>query len=205
MRLSKSRIVLIIIFVILIIDQASKFWIKTNMTLGESFPVIGDWFNIYFIENDGMAYGFSFGGKIGKLVLTFARLFFIGFIIHYLRKLIKESAPMGVLVGISLILVGALGNIIDNIFYGLLFSESTYSTVAEFLPGAGLNYAPLLFGKVVDMLYFPLFETTLPNWLPIWGGENYLFFSPIFNIADSCITVGFAYLLLFEKSFFKKL
>ncbi len=201
MSFSQSKKITLLIVLLLVIDQIVKIWIKTNMTIGESIPVLGDWFQIYFIENSGMAFGMQFGGTIGKLVLTLFRMVLIGFIIHYITKLIKESAPAGVLYGVALILAGAVGNVIDSIFYGLIFNESTYSTVATIFPEGG-GYAPLFFGKVVDMLYFPLIDTTLPDWVPFRGGEKFIFFRPIFNIADSCITIGVAYLLIFKRGFF---
>lgn len=174
------------------------------MTLGESIPVFGNWFQICFIENNGMAFGMQFGGVLGKLALTLFRVVLIGFIIYYLRKLIKRAwVPTGALVGLTLILVGAIGNVIDCIFYGVIFDASTPFQVAQFLPEGG-GYAPLLFGKVVDMFYFPLIESTFPSWLPIWGGEDFIFFAPVFNFADSCISIGVVYLLLFQYKFFSK-
>ncbi len=201
MQLSQGKKISILVLVILLIDQAVKIWIKTNMTIGESIPVFGDWFQIYFIENNGMAFGMQFGGSIGKLLLTLFRLVLISLIIYYIRKLIKEGAPVGVLYGVSLILVGAVGNVIDSLFYGLIFSESTFTETAVIFPQGG-GYAPLMFGKVVDMLYFPIIDTTLPKWVPFLGGEQFIFFRPIFNIADSCITVGVAYLLIFKRGYF---
>lgn len=201
MQLSKGKKITILIVAILLIDQIVKIWIKTHMTLGESIPVFGNWFQIYFIENNGMAFGMQFGGTIGKLVLSLFRIGLAGFIVYYINKLIKSGAPAGVLVGVSLILVGAIGNIFDSLFYGLLFSESTFTEVAKTLPVGG-GYAPFLFGRVVDMLYFPIIDTTLPDWFPLWGGEKFVFFRPIFNIADSCITIGVTYMILFERKFF---
>jgi len=201
MQLSQGKKISILVLVILLIDQAVKIWIKTNMTIGESIPVFGDWFQIYFIENNGMAFGMQFGGSIGKLLLTLFRLVLISLIIYYIRKLIKEGAPVGVLYGVSLILVGAVGNVIDSLFYGMIFSESTFTDTAVIFPQGG-GYAPLMFGKVVDMLYFPIIDTTLPKWVPFLGGEQFIFFRPIFNIADSCITIGVAYLLIFKRGYF---
>ncbi|PKP05816.1 MAG: lipoprotein signal peptidase [Bacteroidetes bacterium HGW-Bacteroidetes-5] len=201
MSLSQGKKITLLVVLLLVIDQIVKIWIKTNMTIGESIPVLGDWFQIYFIENNGMAFGMQFGGTFGKLVLTLFRMVLIGFIIYYVNKLVKERAPAGVLYGVALILVGAVGNVIDSIFYGVIFSESTYSTMATIFPQGG-GYAPLFFGKVVDMLYFPLIDTTLPDWVPFRGGEKFIFFRPIFNIADSCITIGVAYLLIFKRGFF---
>lgn len=203
MQLSRGKKITLLVVLILVIDQVVKIWIKTNMTIGESIPVFGDWFKIYFIENNGMAFGMQFGGAIGKLLLSLFRIVLIGFIIYYIKKLLRKEAPMGVIYGVGLILVGAVGNVVDSMFYGLIFSESTFTQVATFLPEGG-GYASFLHGKVVDMLYFPLIDTTLPNWVPIWGGEQFLFFRPIFNIADSCITVGVFYLLLFHRKFFSR-
>lgn len=201
MHLSKGKQVTFIVLLLLVIDQAVKLWIKTHMTLGESIPVFGSWFQIYFIENNGMAFGMQLGGTFGKFALSSLRLVLIGFIIYYIVKLIKMDASRGILTGMALILVGAMGNIVDSMFYGLIFNESTFTSVASIFPDRG-GYAPFLFGKVVDMLYFPLIDTTLPNWVPFWGGEHFIFFRPIFNIADSCITIGVAYLLIFHRKFF---
>ena len=198
MRLTPGKQVTLIVFILLLIDQVVKIWIKTHMTIGESIPVFGNWFQIYFIENNGMAFGMQFGGSVGKFLLTALRLVLIGVIIYYIKKLIEGGATRAFLTGIALILVGAIGNVIDSMFYGLIFSESTFTNVAALLPEGG-GYAPFMFGKVVDMLYFPLIDTVLPEWVPFWGGEQFIFFRPIFNIADSCITIGVFYLLLFRR------
>lgn len=204
MKLSKGQWISLLVVLLLVIDQVIKFVVKLNMSLGESIPVFGNWFQICFIENNGMAFGMQFGGVLGKLALTLFRVVLIGFIIYYLRKLIKRAwVPTGALVGLTLILVGAIGNVIDCIFYGVIFDASTPFQVAQFLPEGG-GYAPLLFGKVVDMFYFPLIESTFPSWLPIWGGEDFIFFAPVFNFADSCISIGVVYLLLFQYKFFSK-
>jgi len=202
-QLSKGKKIAIFVVFILLLDQAFKIWIKTHMTIGESIPVFGNWFYIYFIENNGMAFGMQLGGTMGKLLLSLFRIALAGFIIYYIGKLIKQHAPTGVLVGVSLILVGAVGNILDCLFYGLIFSDSTFTHIAEIFPAGG-GYAPFLFGKVVDMLYFPIIDTTLPSWVPIMGGERFVFFRPIFNIADSCITIGVIYMLIFQRKFFSK-
>jgi signal peptidase II len=201
-HLSKGKLITLLVVSLLIIDQIIKFVVKTNMSLGESIHVIGNWFQIYFIENNGMAFGMQFGGAFGKLLLTTLRFVLIGFIIYYIAKLIKKDAPAGVLIGISLVLVGAVGNLVDSIFYGVLFDASTFNNVSVLLPAGG-GYAPLLHGKVVDMFYFPLVDTILPDWMPLWGGERFIFFRPIFNFADSCITVGVFYLIFFQRHFFK--
>ncbi len=198
MRLTPGKQVALIVFMLLLIDQAVKIWIKTHMTIGESIPVFGNWFQIYFIENNGMAFGMQFGGTIGKFFLTALRLVLIGVIIYYVKKLIESGSSRAFLTGVALILVGAIGNVIDSMFYGILFSESNFTQVAALFPEGG-GYAPFMFGKVVDMLYFPIIDTTLPQWFPFKGGEQFIFFRPIFNIADSCITIGVFYLLLFKR------
>ncbi len=198
MRLTPGKQVTLIVFVLLLIDQAVKIWIKTHMTIGESIPVFGDWYQIYFIENNGMAFGMQFGGAIGKFFLTALRLVLIGVIIYYVKKLIESGSSRAFLTGVALILVGAIGNVIDSMLYGIVFSESNFTQVASLFPEGG-GYAPFMFGKVVDMLYFPIIDTTLPQWFPFKGGEQFIFFRPIFNIADSCITIGVFYLLLFKR------
>lgn len=191
---------LIVIILVLLIDQISKFWIKTSMTIGESFPVLGDWFQIYFIENNGMAFGWEFGAEFGKIALGIFRLIAVALFFHLIYYLNKKKVKFGPLFGISLITAGALGNIIDGMFYGMIFSESTFTQVATLFPESG-GYAGFMQGKVVDMLYFPLF--TFPEWMPFFGGQ--IFFSPIFNIADSAITIGFLYLLIFQWNFLKNI
>lgn len=146
MQLSKGKKITILIVAILLIDQIVKIWIKTHMTLGESIPVFGHWFQIYFIENNGMAFGMQFGGTMGKLILSLFRIALAGFIVYYINKLVKSNAPIGVLVGVALILVGAIGNIFDSLFYGLIFSESTFTEVATIFPDGG-GYAPFFFRK----------------------------------------------------------
>ena len=187
-----------IIFAILFIDQAVKIWIKTNMVLGEEY-VVFDWFIIHFTENVGMAFGMELGGEYGKLFLSLFRIFAVGAIGYYLYSVIKRGVSNIVIISLSLVFAGALGNIIDSTFYGILFSDS-YGHVANFLPEEG-GYAGLLYGRVVDMLYFPLFDGRFPEWLPFVGGDYFSFFSAIFNIADSAITVGMALIILFQKQF----
>lgn len=187
---------------LLVLDQVTKFLVKTNMTVGQHYSVFGDWFQIFFIENNGMAFGMQLGGAVGKFLLTAFRLVLIILLSIYIRKLIKkETTPAGVIVGFTLIVVGAMGNLIDSLFYGLLFSESTTTQVAQFLPAGG-GYAPFFYGKVVDMLYFPIIHTTWPSWMPFIGGRPFNFFNAIFNVADSCITIGAFYLILFQWKFF---
>lgn len=200
-RLTKS---LGLVFLILLIDQLIKVWIKTNMYLGQEFPVLGDWFLIHFVENNGMAFGIEFAGEYGKIFLSLFRVVAVAGIGWYLFKLIKkEEIPMGFIACIALILAGAIGNIIDSAFYGLIFNES-YGQIAQFLPDEG-GYSSFLHGKVVDMLYFPLFSGRYPQWLPFWGGNDFLFFRPVFNIADSAITIGIFSILIFYRQLFSQL
>lgn len=191
----KAWIAIAIVIAILLIDQIIKIEVKTNMTLGEAKRVT-DWFYIEFIENNGMAYGMKF---INKLVLSLFRLFAIGFIDYYLAKIIKKNeAPIGYIVLIAMVLAGAAGNLIDCLFYGLIFDASTPFTVSQFVP-FGEGYSTFLHGKVVDMFYFPIIQTTWPEWMPYVGGSEYVFFSPVFNFADACISVGVVTLLLFYR------
>lgn len=174
------------------------------MEYGEQIPILGlTWGFIHFVENNGMAFGISLGGNLGKLALSLFRIGAVAFLIYYIRKMIQAQASMGVLVCFSLILAGAIGNILDSVFYGMIFSESSYhGGLAEMFPEEG-GYSGLLFGKVVDMLYFPMIDTYLPEWLPIWGGERFQFFKPVFNIADSSISIGIISLLIFQRHFFQ--
>lgn len=191
----KAWMAVAIVVAILLIDQIIKIEVKTNMTLGEANRVT-DWFYIEFIENNGMAYGMKF---INKLVLSLFRLFAIGFIGYYLAKIIKKDvAPLGYIVLIAMVLAGAAGNLIDCLFYGLIFDASTPFTVSQFVP-FGEGYSTFLHGKVVDMFYFPIIQTTWPEWVPYFGGSEYVFFSPVFNFADACISVGVVALLLFYR------
>lgn len=199
----KSLFVVLLVIGLLILDQIIKICVKTHMTLDEAIPVFGEWFYIRFIENRGAAYGMDLGGDFGKLFLSLFRIVAVVAIGWYIRRLIRRQAPVGVIVGVSVVLAGALGNIVDSAFYGLIFSESTFTEVARFVPW-GEGYASFLHGSVVDMLYFPIIEIEqMPDWMPIWGGEPFTFFSPIFNIADSYVTCGMVYLLLFQYKFFK--
>lgn len=199
----KTLLIILLIVGLLAIDQIVKICVKTHMTLDEAIPVFGQWFYIRFIENRGAAYGMELGGDYGKLILSLLRIVAVGAIGWYIHRLIKRGAPTGVVVGFGLVLAGALGNIIDSAFYGLIFSQSTFTETAHFVPW-GTGYATFLHGSVVDMLYFPIIEIDrMPDWVPLIGGEPYTFFSPIFNIADSYVTGGIAYLILFHRKFFK--
>jgi signal peptidase II len=200
-KLNKS---VLIIILILTADQVLKIWIKTHMYLGEEFPVIGNWFLIHFVENNGMAFGFEFAGEYGKMFLSIFRIIAVTAIAWYLLKLVKKTeVPMGFVVCVSLILAGAIGNIIDSAFYGMIFSDS-YGQVATLFPEEG-GYSSFLHGKVVDMFYFPLISGHYPQWLPFIGGEEFLFFRPVFNIADSSITIGIFSIILFYWKLFSKL
>jgi len=190
-----------IIVAILIVDQISKIYIKTNFKLYESIEVLS-WFQILFIENEGMAWGAKIPGNYGKIILTIFRLFAIVGIGWWLWDSTRKKAPKILLVAISLIFAGAMGNIIDSVFYGVIFNDSLGQVATLFPEGSG--YAPLLKGKVVDMLYFPIYDDILPSWIPIWGGERFVFFEPVFNIADTAISTGFGILLVFHKKAFPK-
>lgn len=192
---------------LVVIDQVIKVLVKTDMTLGQHFNVFGNWFQILFIENEGMAFGMKFGGALGKALLSLFRIALCGALVWWISRLVrrgtpkaaprdagKPAVPAGVLIGLTLITAGAFGNIIDSLVYGLVFSESTPVVAASF----GGHYAPFLFGKVVDMFYFPLFRW--PSWMPLVGGD--IFFEPVFNFADSCVTVGALYLIFFQWRFF---
>ena len=191
---------LCIIVGVLLADQALKFWIKTHLLIGEQIPIINNFFMLHFTENNGMAYGIEFGGIIGKYFLSVFRIIAIVGFIWWLRDLIKKNAHWTAVATVSLIMVGALGNVIDCAFYGLWFNES-FSQVATFMPKDG-GYAGLLQGQVVDMLYFPVIQGHYPSWSPIYAGEELVFFSFIFNIADAAISVGGAFLILNQKHLF---
>ncbi len=185
--------------VLVVADQALKIWVKTHMQLGESIVVFPDWFQLYFIENNGAAFGMQLslgsGYDWGKLLLSLFRVGMVGFLVWYLLKLAREKAPVGLLVGMSLIIAGAVGNIVDSAFYGLLFSESTPMAVAHL----GDGYAPFMMGRVVDMFYFPLFQwESCPQWLSFLVDSQGYFFGPIFNLADAYISVAVVYLLIWQ-------
>ena len=202
----KGSKVFLIIFALVVADQALKIYIKTHYHAGESHAVIGNWFRLYFIENEGMAYGWRLGGDSGKLILTLFRLAAVIFGVFYLKKIIAKKYHPGFILCASLIFAGALGNLIDSMFYGMLFQDSNVVlvNVAKYSPGHG--YAGFLHGKVVDMLYFPIIrDAHFPSWFPIWHGQDFEFFRPIFNLADASISVGVIAILIFQKYFFKNI
>ena len=202
-RSKKVALISALAVVLLAVDQITKVLVKTNMHIGESIPVFGNWFQILFVENEGMAFGMAFGGDIGKYILTSLRIVLSVLLLIYVRHLLlRKDAPLGVLLGLTAIMVGAIGNVIDCMFYGLIFEASTYSQVAGLVP-FGDGYAPFGLGKVVDMLYFPIIDTTWPDWVPGKGGDSLIFFRPIFNVADSCVTVCALYLLIFKWKYFQ--
>ncbi len=193
---------LLIAFLVLLIDQVIKIYVKTHFFLGEEVHVAGNWFILHFTENNGMAYGMEFGGQFGKLFLSTFRILAVAGIFWYLLDIIKKKEDQLYTVCIALIFAGALGNIIDSAFYGVLFSDSGYD-VARFMPEEG-GYSTFLHGKVVDMFYFPVIEGHFPSWFPIWGTEEFIFFRPVFNFADASISIGVAIIILYQKRFFGK-
>jgi signal peptidase II len=194
MKFTKGQGAVLIVILLLLLDQTLKFWVKTHMQLHESYEITS-WFYIYFTENPGMAFGIE---VIGKLFLSIFRIVAVCFIGYYLYKIVKKNYSFGFIACIALIFAGAIGNIIDSVFYGVIFDHS-YNQVATFLPEGG-GYSTWLHGKVVDMFYFPIVQTILPDWVPFWGGEEFIFFRPIFNLADSSICVGVFILLIFYRN-----
>jgi signal peptidase II len=204
MLVKKGTAVMLTILLVLVLDQILKVWVKTNVHYGDGFHMLGlSWARIHFVENEGMAFGLSFGGVAGKYMLSIFRIIMVGFLFYILRNLLIHKETYGLLISFSLIIAGAMGNILDSMFYGIIFSESFYhGGLAVMFPEGG-GYGSFLTGKVVDMLYFPLVDTVLPEWIPVFGGERFEFFRPVFNIADSAITVGVASILIFHRRFFK--
>lgn len=198
----------LVIFIVLLIDQILKIWVKLHMTIGQEIPIFGNWFKLLFVENNGMAFGWLDGGSM-KLVLSIFRILAVIALFIVLIRLSRKNTKFGVLFGISLITAGAIGNIIDSVFYGQIFSESTFTQLASLFPDGG-GYAGWLHGKVVDMLYFPIIDVARDNasWLPefFFGpDDHFIFFRPIFNFADSAITVGVFYMLIFQWKWLKNI
>ncbi len=200
--MKRSHIVLLVLLIVLLIDQTIKVWIKTHFVYGQEILILGlDWARIHFVENDGMAFGWQYGGSTGKLLLSLFRILAVGVLIVILRNLVIKREPKGLIFCFSMILAGAIGNILDSAFYGLLFTESGFGQLAQWMPGHGTGRG-FLFGKVVDMFYFPMFDFLLPDWLPFYGGTRFQFFKPVFNVADSSIFVGVSSMLIFYRSYF---
>ncbi len=199
----KYKHVIWIVVLVLVVDQTLKFWVKTHMSMDQEIIVFQNWFRIHFLENPGMAYGLEFGGNFGKILLTLFRLVAVVLGFRLMSKLVKQQYSNGLLVFGSLILAGAAGNLIDSMFYGMIFSDSNYYQVAQFLPKGG-GYGTFLHGRVVDMLYFHLYDDVLPTWVPFSGGKHFIFFAPIFNVADASISVGVIAILLFQKRLLHK-
>jgi signal peptidase II len=196
----KYRSALFIVFLVILFDQSLKFYIKTHFYYGEEVNVLGSWFRLHFIENEGMAFGMKLSqAAIGKLILTLFRLVAVTFGFFLLKKIVDRKYATGAIICGSLILAGALGNLLDSMFYGLIFSESSFH-LGRLVPW-GTGYGNLFHGRVVDMLYFPMVDTILPNWIPFVGGKNFVFFEPVFNLADAAISVGVFTLILFQKKF----
>jgi signal peptidase II len=196
----KGGLATLLVVAILAVDQVIKIWVKTNMSLHEVIPVF-DWFKIVFIENNGMAYGMEIGSKIA---LSLFRIVAICWLTWYIIRQVRQDAKTGYIVCMVMVLAGAAGNLIDCMFYGLIFNGASESYVSYFVP-FGQGYAPFLMGKVVDMFYFPLIVTHYPSWVPVWGGQEFIFFSPVFNFADASISVGVALLLLFYREELSKI
>jgi len=195
--MSKGKLAILVVLLVLIADQCLKIWIKTHMMIGEEIHVSGNWFIIHFTENNGMAFGIEFFGKIGKYMLSIFRIVAVILIAFYISRLVKREVPTGFVVAASLIMAGALGNIIDSAFYGLIF-EHSYNQVATLFPADG-GYASFLQGRVVDMFYFPIIEGHWPAWSPFKPTQEFIFFRPNFNLADSAITTGMAMVLVFYR------
>lgn len=191
-----------LIFGILIADQIVKILVKTNMVMGEEINVFGNWFRIHFLENNGMAFGMEWGGKTGKAALSVFRIIAIAGISWYLSVILKKNAHIGLILSVSAIIAGAAGNLIDSAFYGMIFSESFHTPAILFPEGGG--YSSFLQGRVVDMLYFPVINTHWPDWSPIRPGQSLIFFRPVFNLADTSITLGVTAILLFQKRFLEE-
>ena len=204
--MKRTQIAILVIAIVLIIDQALKVYIKTHFYYGESYNILGlDWAQLKFVENEGMAFGLSYGGITGKYVLSIFRVLMAAFLIYFLVQLIRSKESKGFILSFSLIIAGAIGNILDSLYFGIIFGNSNYHTrnLAEFMPEGG-GYAGFLQGNVVDMFYFPMIKSHFPEWVPLWGGQYFEFFRPIFNVADASISVGVVLILLFHRKFFLK-
>jgi signal peptidase II len=199
--MSSGKKAISLIILILLADQVLKIWVKTHMVIGEDIPLFGKWGMLHFIENNGMAFGMEMGGRPGKLILSIFRIIAIIAIGWFLNSIIRKNAYQGLILAVSAILAGAMGNIIDSAFYGMIFSESFHEPAVIFPPGGG--YSSFLHGRVVDMFYFPVINTQWPEWSPFRPGESLIFFRPVFNIADSAITCGVFAILLFQKRMFR--
>jgi signal peptidase II len=200
--MSSGKKSLMLIILILIADQALKIWVKTHMVIGQEIHLLGNWGLLHFIENNGMAFGMEMGGTTGKIILSVFRVMAIAGITWFLLSLVRKKSNTGLILSVSAILAGAVGNLIDSAFYGMIFSESYNHTAIIFPPGGG--YSSFLLGRVVDMLYFPVVNTTWPDWSPFRPGESLVFFRPVFNIADSAITCGVFAIILFQRKMFKE-
>ena len=201
--MSTGKKAALFIILILIADQILKFWVKTHMVIGQEIHMFGSWGLLHFIENNGMAFGMEMGGKTGKIILSLFRIVAIAGIAWFLNSLIKKNSYIGLILAVSAILAGAIGNIVDSAFYGMIFSESFSQPAVLFAPEGG--YSSFLLGKVVDMFYFPVINATWPDWSPFRPGESLVFFRPVFNIADSAITCGVLAIILFQKKMFRDL
>lgn len=202
----KARQTVLLISLIILVDQVLKFYIKLNFYAGEEHKIMGEWFRLHFVENEGMAWGWKFGGGFGKIALTLFRLVAVIWGSFLLKDFIKKHYHRGFIICAALIYAGALGNLIDSMFYGLIFNESSFfsQNIAQLFPSGG-GYAGLFHGKVVDMLYFPIITNAhYPSWVPFVGGDEFVFFRPVFNIADASISVGVIAILIFQNRFFKK-
>lgn len=198
---STGRKAVLLVILVLFLDQFLKIWVKTHLYYNQSIPVFGFWFRICFIENDGMAFGMEFGGSYGKILLTLVRILAVSAIAFYLHFLLRQKANRGLVYAIALVLAGAAGNIFDSVFYGVIFSESTTYQLAVLFPKGG-GYASFLHGKVVDMLFFPLYNGNYPGWMPFIGGREMTFFEHVFNLADASITTGVLIILVFRRRYF---
>lgn len=198
--MSITRKSILIVLLILLADQTLKILVKTNMTLYQQIPFFGNWGILHFVENNGMAFGMALPGSLGKILLTSFRLLAVVAIAYYLRHLIRIKAHTGLIISLSMVMAGALGNIIDSVFYGMIFSSSSPIETAAFFPEGG-GYAPLMQGKVVDMFYFPILKGNYPDWFR--GGSSFIFFRPVFNIADSSISVAVVIILFNQRKFFR--